>query len=160
GRIEPERVAELLGIEIAQAEQRLGELAYLDPDTELWVPGDQYLTGNVRRKLARATDAAALAPEQYGRNVTALQTAQPADLEPEQIYAGLGASWIPATDVCDFATELLGFPVRVWHEPRTSTWSVTTSRRAEESAAATSEWGTDRLNAYALLEAGLNGKAP
>jgi N12 class adenine-specific DNA methylase len=160
GRIEPARVAELLDVEPAEAEQRLAEVAYLDPDAGAWAPADQYLTGNVRAKLAAATTAASGDPERYGRNVAALEAVQPADLEPEQIYAGLGASWIPASDVRAFAEDLLGFDVRIWHEPRTSMWSVTTSQRAEESAIATSEWGTGRWNAYKLLEAGLNGKAP
>ena len=160
GRIEPERVAELLGVEPAEAERRLAEVAYLDPGAGAWAPADEYLTGNVRAKLAAATTAASQDPERYGRNVSALEAVQPADLEPEQIYAGLGASWVPASDVRAFAEELLGFDVRIWHEPRTSMWSVTASQRAEESAIATSEWGTGRWNAYKLLEAGLNGKAP
>ena len=160
GRIKTERIAELLGVETAEAERRLVEVAFLDPATEAWAPIDEYLTGNVRVKLARARQAAEQNPERYGRNVPELEAVQPADLEPEQIYAGLGASWIPASDVRAFAEELLGFDVRIWHEPRTSMWSVTTSQRAEESAIATSEWGTARWNAYKLLEAGLNGKAP
>ncbi|HTJ66701.1 MAG TPA: DUF6349 family protein [Actinospica sp.] len=160
GQIDPERIAELLGVEIAEAEQKLAEIAYLDPETGTWMPEDEYLTGNVRTKLAQAKTAAASDPQLYGRNVPALEAAQPTDLEPEQIHANLGAPWIPATDVQKFAEELLEFPITVWNEPRTSTWTVATHRRAEESAAATSEWGTARLNAYRLLEAGLNGKAP
>ena len=160
GRIEVERIAELLGVDAAEAEGQLAEVAFFDPAAEAWAPVDEYLTGNVRVKLDRARQAAGQDPERYGRNLSALEAVQPADLEPEQIYAGLGASWIPASDVRAFAEELLGFDVRIWHEPRTSMWSVTTSARAEESAIATSEWGTARWNAFKLVEAGLNGKAP
>ena len=160
GILDLDRVAQLLGVEQAEAERQIAEVAFRDPATNHWVPADEYLTGNVRQKLAYAKTAALLDPERYSRNVPALETVIPSDLQPEQILANLGAPWIPASDVQDFALELLGFRSHVWHEPRTSTWSVRTSRRAEESAAATSEWGTGRLNAYHLLEYGLNGKAP
>jgi len=160
GRFEFDRVVELLGVERTEAEGLLADVAFIDPATDTWVPADEYLTGNVRRKLARAKAAASADTERFGRNVPALEAVIPVDLEPEQIEANLGAPWIPAPDVRAFAVELLGFPVNVWHEPRTNTWSVTASRRAEESAAATTDWGTIRLNAYQLLEYGLNGKAP
>src|SRR6185437_6509847 len=128
--------------EAEEAAQQLADVAFIDPDTEAWTPADEYLSGNVRTKLARARLAAAGERERFGRNVSALVAVVPADLEPEQIEANLGAPWIPATDVREFAQELLGFSVKVWHEPRTNTWSVTASRRAEESAAATADWGT------------------
>ncbi|MBS2965946.1 hypothetical protein KGA66_23070, partial [Actinocrinis puniceicyclus] len=160
GRFELDRVVELLDVDKAQAQRHLAEVAFIDPATDAWVPADEYLTGNVRQKLARAKAAAALDAERFGRNVPALEAVLPAGLEPEQIEANLGAPWIPSSDVQDFARELLGFPVNVWHEPRTNTWSVTAGLRAQESAPATTEWGTIRLNAYQLLEYGLNGKAP
>jgi N12 class adenine-specific DNA methylase len=154
------RVAELLRVDIPEAERLIADVAFIDPATNSWTPADEYLTGNVRVKLAAAKAAAERDPERFSRNVPALEAAIPADLLPEQIAANLGAAWIPAEDVHEFAQDLLGFRLHVWHEPRTSTWSVRTSRRAEESAAATSEWGTSRVNAYELLEHGLNGKAP
>ena len=160
GRFDFERVVELLGTDQAEAERQLADVAFIDPETDSWVPADEYLAGNVRLKLARAKVAVGLDAERFASNVPALESVVPADLEPEQIEANLGAPWIPATDVREFAAELLSFPVNVWHEPRTNTWSVTASRRAEQSAAATTEWDTDRLNAYQLLEYGLNGKAP
>jgi N12 class adenine-specific DNA methylase len=160
GRFDLDRVVELLGVDKPEAERRLADVAFIDPATDTWVPADEYLTGNVRIKLARAKSAAALDAERFGGNVPALEAVIPADLEPEQIEANLGAPWIPAADVQAFAVELLGFPVSVWHEPRTNTWSVTASLRAQESAPATTDWGTYRLNAYQLLEYGLNGKAP
>ncbi|MEY9932574.1 N12 class adenine-specific DNA methylase [Catenulispora sp. GP43] len=160
GRFDVERVVELLGVAEEEAARQLADVAFIDPDTNAWTPADEYLSGNVRTKLARARVAGAADRDRFGRNVPALEAVIPADLEPEQIEANLGAPWIPATDVSEFARELLGFPVKIWHEPRTNTWSVTASRRAEESAAATADWGTHRLNAYQLLEYGLNGKAP
>ena len=160
GRFDFERVVELLGVDEEEAARQLADVAFIDPATNAWTPADEYLSGNVRTKLVRARGAAAADGDRFGRNVPALEAAIPTDLEPEQIEANLGAPWIPATDVREFARELLGFPVVIWHEPRTNTWSVTASRRAEESAAATADWGTLELNAYQLLEHGLNGKAP
>lgn len=132
GTLDLPRIAELLGAERAEAERQIAEVAFLDPATQTWVPTDEYLTGNVRQKLARAKTATLLDPERYGRNVPALEAVIPADLQPEQILANLGAPWIPAGDVQEFAQELLGFRAHIWHEPRTSTWSVRTSKRAEE----------------------------
>jgi N12 class adenine-specific DNA methylase len=160
GTLDLGRVAELLGVERGEAEQQIADVAFLDPETNQWVPSDEYLTGNVRQKLDYAKMAVALGADHLSRNVPALEAVIPADLQPEQILANLGAPWVPASDVQEFARDLLGFRAEVWNEPRTSTWSVRTSRRAEESAAATSEWGTGRLNAYKLLDYGLNGKAP
>ncbi|WP_194893290.1 bifunctional DNA primase/polymerase [Catenulispora pinisilvae] len=160
GRFDFDRVVALLGVDAQEAARRLTGLAFIDPDTNSWVPADEYLSGNVRAKLVRARAASVIGSDRFGGNIPALEAVIPVDLEPEQIEASLGAPWIPATDVRDFAQELLGFPVKVWHEPRTNTWSVTATRRAEESAAATADWGTTRLNAYRLLEYGLNGKAP
>jgi hypothetical protein len=160
GRFDLDRVVELLGVQRAEAQRQLADVAFIDPATDTWVPADEYLTGNVRVKLARAKSAAAADTERFGRNVPALEAVIPADLESEQIEANLGAPWIPASDEQAFARELLGFPVHIWHEPRTNTWSVTASLRAQESTAATTDWGTFRLNAYQLLEYGLNGKAP
>jgi len=160
GTLDLGRVAELLGVERGEVEQQIADVAFLDPETNQWVPSDEYLTGNVRQKLDYAKMAVALGADHLSRNVPALEAVIPADLQPEQILANLGAPWVPASDVQEFAQDLLGFRAEVWNEPRTSTWSVRTSRRAEESAAATSEWGTGRLNAYKLLDYGLNGKAP
>jgi len=160
GALDLGRVAELLGVEQGEAERQIADVAFLDPETNQWVPSDEYLTGNVRQKLDYAKTAVALRAEDFQRNVPALEAVIPADLQPEQILANLGAPWVPASDVQEFAQELLGFRTHVWNEPRTSTWSVRTSQRAEESAVATSDWGTGRLNAYKLLDYGLNGKAP
>ncbi|WP_218673614.1 hypothetical protein, partial [Burkholderia cenocepacia] len=63
-----------------------------------WQTADAYLSGPVRDRLKAAEAAAALDPA-YERNVTALQSVQPADLRPSDITARLGAPWIPAADI-------------------------------------------------------------
>ena len=65
----------------------------------------------MRAKLAVAAAAAELDPS-YQRNIEALKAVQPADLQPGDIEARLGSSWIPATDIRDFVAELLDIPPR------------------------------------------------
>ena len=79
------------------------------PRAETWETADRYLSGNVRAKLAVAQTAAQIDPA-YRRNVEALQAVQPKDLEPGEIEARLGSSWIPPSDVRDFIAELLDVP--------------------------------------------------
>ncbi|KWX03232.1 hypothetical protein LI90_4283 [Carbonactinospora thermoautotrophica] len=158
GYIDPPTIARLLGIPVDQVPEKLQGLAFEDPVTRRWVPADEYLSGEVREKLEQAREAAERDPQRWAQNVAALEKVQPKDLEPEQIRANLGAVWIPASDIEDFTAEVFGYRARIWREPRTSTWSVEASHAAETSPAATVEWGTERLNAYRLLERQLNGK--
>jgi N12 class adenine-specific DNA methylase len=54
---------------------------------------------------------------------------QPADLQPGEIEARLGSSWIPAGDIRDFVVELLGLSgdsVRVAHADSIATWTLET----------------------------------
>ena len=90
----------------ARALQReLGGLVYRNPEG-VWETADRYLSGDVRAKLAAARAAAAL-DAVYRRNVEALKAVQPADLQPGDIEARLGSSWIPAGDIRDFVAELI-----------------------------------------------------
>jgi hypothetical protein len=90
----------------------------------------------------------------------ALAKVQPADLGPDEIRAKLGAPWIPSGDVRAFAAEALGYAPAVSYLPVTAQWEVKPERGSADTAAATDEWGTGRINAYRLLELALNGKAP
>jgi hypothetical protein len=82
---------------------------FLNPQTNRWETEDDYLSGNVRAKLAVA-EAASLTDEQFKVNIEALKAVQPADLSATQIDARLGSTWIPAGDVRLFAEEVLGEP--------------------------------------------------
>jgi N12 class adenine-specific DNA methylase len=79
---------------------------FLNPQTNRWETVDDYLSGHVRAKLA-ATEAAALADEQFAGNVGALKAVQPADRSATEIAARLGSTWIPAEDVQLFASQAL-----------------------------------------------------
>src|SRR5262249_40076792 len=80
----------------------LGDLIYQDPATRNWQTADAYLPGNVRAKLA----AAEAAGPAYARNAEALRAVQPEDVLPGDIDAGLGAPWIPVSDIQAFAADL------------------------------------------------------
>src|SRR5581483_4377417 len=124
----------------------------LNPQTDLWETEDEYLSGNVRAKLAVA-EAAAVSDKQFRANVDALRHVQPADLPASEIDARLGSVWIPAEDICRFARELLGEQgITVSHAPQFGLWTLQGNYSVRFSVANTTEWGTDRRSALELLE--------
>ncbi len=94
GGIDWPRMEQLTGSSPRLLQRELGSLVYRNPEGGTWETADLYLSGNVRAKLAVARNAAGLDPA-YGRNIEALEAVQPADLEPGDIEARLGSSWIP-----------------------------------------------------------------
>ncbi|MDR3675565.1 MAG: DEAD/DEAH box helicase family protein [Acidobacteriota bacterium] len=133
---------------------------FLNPQTDLWETDDEYLSGNVRAKLAVA-EAAALADKQFRPNVDALRQVQPADLPATEIDARLGSVWIPAEDISRFAGELLGEQgISVSHAPQLGLWTVQGGYGVRSSVANTTEWGTDRCSALELLDDALNLRTP
>jgi N12 class adenine-specific DNA methylase len=154
GSVELATVARLLGCDQPEARQRLGTLVYDDPEGEAPLPAAQYLSGDVRTRLAIAMQAAA-GDERWQVNVEALQAVQPRDLGPAEIDARLGVPWIPTADIEAFCAEVLDADVTVEYTAVTGEWAV----RANSSAwsiALTSEWGTERANAVRLVEANAN----
>ncbi len=130
GRVELREIARLLGVDEAAARAALGVLVFAEPGTERLVPVAEYLSGNVRRKLAVA-EAAARDDPRFQPNVAALREAIPRDLGSDEITARLGASWIEARYVQQFMRETLEDSDLVVEHPGGSTWTVnstTTSR--------------------------------
>jgi N12 class adenine-specific DNA methylase len=154
GSVDLATVGRLLGCEPAEARQRLGTLVYDDPEGGPPQPAATYLSGDVRQRLAVAK-AAAGEDDRWLINVSALEAVQPRDLEPAEIDARLGASWIEPADVKAFCAEVLRADVSVEYAPATGEWAM----RAESSTwtvALTSEWGTERANGVRLVEANAN----
>lgn len=108
--------------------KELGDKLFKDPVSEQYVPRDEYLSGNVRQKLAFAEDAARSEPE-YARNVEALKAVIPADIEVEDIEIPLGSPILSVEDTQAFIDDLLGEPsaVVVRYNPVTTYWEVTTT---------------------------------
>ena len=159
GKIDLPFIAALYGKADPEIIAELGDLIFQDPESKDWETADAYLSGNVRGKLA----AARLAGPDHARNVRVLETVQPDDVLPGDINANLGAPWIPAMDIQAFAAELFHVDpasVPVAHLKKDAVWSFAADYAATRSVAATSEFGTPRINGTTLLELALNMKSP
>lgn len=160
GRVDLVRIERLLKCPPETFLPELKGLIYRNPQTEQWETEDQYLSGNVRSKLATAR-AAAEADPSYKGNVEALEAVQPADLSPTEIEARLGAAWIPVDDIRAFAQAILkSEDITISHAATLGTWFVKGDYSARGSVANTTEWGTGRYSALHLLQDALNLKIP
>jgi N12 class adenine-specific DNA methylase len=158
GKVNLGRIGELLGVPEPAVISALGDLIYLNPSSGEWETADAYLSGNVRRKLAEAKEAAAT-DHRLERNVKALQEKLPVDLLPSEITARLGASWIPVDVIEAFSLEVLKIRARVFHTPEIGLWSVDAAA-FKSSAAALADWGTRRRHAGDLLLDALTSNIP
>ncbi|MBI4695594.1 MAG: hypothetical protein HY749_16375 [Gammaproteobacteria bacterium] len=147
-------IAEAAGKSPTEVLSELGNSLFELPGKPgVYETGEDYLSGDVRAKLAEA-EQAALRDERYERNVRALRDVQPVDLPPTQISTSLGMPWIPADVIEQFATEGLGLDsFSTNYEPKLAEWSVSGDSK---SAAATSAWGTQRAPAPTILWHALN----
>ena len=127
-----------------------------------YVTADEYLSGNVRRKLRQAQRAAQQDPA-FAINVEALTAAQPKDLDASEIEVRLGATWINKEYIQQFMYETFNTPyylqraIQVNYASYTAEWQVTgKSSISEKDVAAYTTYGTSRANAYKILEDSLN----
>ena len=127
----------------------------------IYLPADEYLSGNVREKL-QAAKAVATNDPHFQVNVAALEKVQPKDLEASEISVRLGATWIPAEYVQQFLEELLDAPyytrrmVKVEFAAYTGSWTITNKKFGDGNIKATVTYGTNRANAYLIAENALN----
>lgn len=150
GRVDVPEIARLLGVDEEAARTALGTLVCEEPDTGRLVPAAEYLSGNVRRKLAVAREAAGANPR-FQANASALGEVIPRDLGPEEITARMGAAWIDAAHVQEFLRETLEDPTLRVEHPGGSTWTVRSTDR--RTVLSTSRWGTMRYTAPAVAQA-------
>lgn len=127
-----------------------------------WETADEYLSGNVRKKLAAARAAAENDPI-FTENVAALEQAQPKDLSAAEIDVRIGVTWIDPQYYTQFVHELLKPPfylkkdIQVRYSPATGEWNVSgKSRDSLNNSLAYVTYGTKRRNAYAIIEDSLN----
>ncbi|HTX77539.1 MAG TPA: hypothetical protein VMD29_15120, partial [Terracidiphilus sp.] len=159
GTVDLPFIASLYGKPEEQIIAELGGLIFHDPESKTWQTADAYLSGNVREKLKAAEHAG---PD-YARNAEALRAVQPEDVLPGDIDANLGAPWIPASDIRDFAAQLFRVEtggIEVGHLKKDAVWTFDAGYAAQQSVAAKSEYGTARANGAWLLELALNMKMP
>ena len=161
GRVDLEHMEGLLGRSAEAFLPELKGLVYRNPQSEQWETEDQYLSGNVREKLAAAQAAAGSDPS-YRENAVALEAVQPEDLSASDIDARLGAVWIPPKDIEDFANAIVpdAGGITVTHAPQVGTWFIEAGYAARASVANTTDWGTARYRALELVQDALNLKTP
>ena len=162
GDIDWPRMESLTGRTARQMQRELGSLAYRNPEGGTWETADRYLSGDVRAKLRAAQSACELDPS-YQRNTEALNAVQPADLEPGEIEARLGSSWIAATDIRDFIAQTLDISahnIRVAHAGAIATWTVEIDSASKWDVSNTTTHGTERFRASDLIDQALNGRTP
>ena len=172
GKVDLPYMAELLGTpgEYGRITTELSGVIFKDPaadptDPEAgWQMADEYLSGDVRAKLRMAQFAEETNPE-FAVNVTALEKAQPKELEASEIDVRLGATWLDPDIIQKFMTETFQIPyylrhaVKVRYSPYTAEWRVEGKTATGRSDIISSEtYGTSRANAYKILEETLNLK--
>ena len=130
---------------------------------EKYLPADEYLSGNVRQKLAVAQGKAKQDP-QYQINADALAQVQPTDLTASEISVRLGATWLDTEYVRQFTFETLGTPrstqrrIKVHYSNITGEWRMEGKGMDPGNVKAFSTYGTKRVNAYEIIETTLNLK--
>ena len=127
-----------------------------------YLPADEYLSGNVREKLAIAKRSAELHPEDYGENVRALEAVQPVDLTASEISVRLGATWLTLEIIEEFMFELFSTPrycqwnIHVHYAQYTGEWNVEGKSYDRSNVKAYNTYGTGRVNGYKIMEETLN----
>ena len=171
GRVDLPYMAELLGTpgEYREIITELQGVIFKDPMAEVeiekgWQTADEYLSGEVRHKLKLARIAAESDPF-FQANVTALEKAQPMDLDASEIDVRLGATWLAPDIIRQFMNETFETPyylrrsIEVMFSPYTAEWRITgKTNPSYNDVACYVTYGTDRANAYKILEETLNLK--
>ena len=155
---------ELTGKTEEEVTEELTGVIFKNPLTDKWEPSDEYLSGNVREKLNIAKQFAENHPE-YMVNVQALERVQPKDLDASEIEARLGATWISPDYITEFMAETFHTPrqhinyerIKVQYAEVTGQWNVKGKNvDSSNNPLSTATYGTQRANAYRLLEDALN----
>ena len=158
-------MAQLTGKTEEKITEELVGVIFKNPLTDQWESGDEYLSGNVRDKLNTAKTFAESHLE-FTPNVRALEAVQPRNLEASEIEVRVGATWIEPSDYQDFMVELLHTPwylaqkeIQVKFSEVNGEWRITGKNAdSPKNAFAYATYGTERANAYKILEDTLNLK--
>lgn len=155
---------QLTGETEEEVTEELTGVIFKNPLTDKWEPSDEYLSGNVREKLNIARNFAENHPE-YMVNVQALERVQTKDLDASEIEARLGATWISPEYITEFMAETFHTPrqhinyerIKVQYAEVTGQWNVKGKNvDSSNNPLSTATYGTQRANAYRLLEDALN----
>ena len=162
-RVDLSYMSELTGKSEEDVAKELVGIIFQNPVTEKWETADEYLSGNVREKLATAKVFAENRPE-FAINVTALEGVQPKELDASEIEVRIGATWIEPKYIEDFMRETFETPdylfdrnlVGVQYSDVTGQWNVKGKNADRGNSLVNMTYGTSRANAYRILEDSLN----
>lgn len=168
-RIDMPYMRELTGKTEEQLCDDLQGVIFLNPDYVVeshtrvkYLPADEYLSGNVREKLAQVKPLAQLHPEDFASHVQALEAVQPVDLTASEISVRLGATWLPTDVVEDFMFTLFSTPrysqwgIHVHYSQYTGEWNIEGKSHDRGNVKANNTYGTNRINGYKIIEETLN----
>ena len=158
-------MAQLSGKAEEEIIEELSGVIFKNPLADHYETSDAYLSGNVREKLRIARQFAENDPA-YAVNVEYLEKVQPKELDASEIEVRLGATWIKPEYVQQFMAELFQTPwylldkqIKVRYSKISGEWNISgKSRDSYGNSLVTSTYGTNRANAYRLLEDALNLK--
>ena len=184
GRVDIEYISSVTGADYKTVICALKGSIYQNPDTwgecfyKGWETADEYLSGNLMRKLNKAKEAY---KEYYGwfsENIKAIEKVLPPSVTAENIYITLGSPWVPANIIDDFILHLFGSPFRhtsriygstdqdsileSWktvHDEITGSWEIPGKSRYHHSVGVKKTYGTERMEALYILEKTLNMKS-
>lgn len=157
GKSEEEIYADLKGVIFLNPMYNYG-----GDNGERYLPADEYLSGNVRKKLEIAKKSAELYPDDYTVNVEALEKVQPVDLKANEITVTLGTTWIPIEIINRFMHETFQTPfytravIRVHYNELANVWNIENKSADNGNITVTQKYGTSRKNAFHILESTLN----
>ena len=172
GKTEAELETELAGVIFRDVNctERKEEIpvAFADLDRYAFVTADEYLSGNVRRKLRMVKALQEVLPpekkELLTRNIDALTAVQPVDLTAGEIGVRIGVNWVPKEIYEQFLFEVIGTSayardrIHVLYSPHSGEWNVTNKSFDGSNIKAVTTYGTKRINAYHIFEQTLNQK--
>lgn len=159
GKTEEELYGELKGVIFLNP-----MCGYGDSSEAKYLMADEYLSGNVREKLAWAKRSAEVYPEDFTINVESLEKVQPKDLTASEIFVRLGTTWVPPEIVQQFMYEFLDTPryarwnIKVHYSQFTGEWNIEGKSYDRSNIKAYSTYGTSRMSAYKIFEESLNLK--
>jgi len=171
GKVDLDYMSQLTGFDRDKIISDLQGVIFKLPDTDTYVPADEYLSGNIRQKLEIAQQAFNAGDTSLAVNITALQKAMPEKLEASSIDVRLGSTWIKPEYIRDFVYQLVGTPnwhrnqysqsqfIDVQYSPISGAWTITNKGTDKWNVQATTTYGTSDRTAYELIEDALNLKA-
>ncbi|HXC37413.1 MAG TPA: DEAD/DEAH box helicase family protein, partial [Burkholderiales bacterium] len=154
GGVNLDYMADITGTDPDTLVKELAGLVYQNPQSQQYEVADQYLTGNVKAKLAAAR-AAAATDARYKANVEALEKVQPIDVPAVDIAVRLGSTWVPAADVADFVKSILNVDSAVSYTKAIGLWNFRLNARPDHTTLNVT-WGTARMPANEMIPALLN----